>query len=494
MAKYNLTTIVPEGFMHHHAFDEVRDSLSWSLASLGHDVSLTENWFSESGETNVILGAELIADFQRLPKGTILFNLEQPSHPNMSKVRRMVTESGCRVWDYSLRAVEEWKAAGHADVRHVPIGWTPNLTRIPRVTAPDIDICFFGWMTPRRIAILDALRAAGLNVYASAACYGGGRDNIISRSKIALNIHHDGRDRFEVVRCSYLMANSIPVVTEPSSDDDEYSNLLRSTVAVPCRLLVDACVTLCRDSASHERATLAASAFDAIQRRDFTTVVAAALAATSVPLPESTPSIAVDISEAPPKSDSRVASRYAAACASGDMKDFAPWLRAHAKGNVMEIGVRDGASTSAFLSGLEENGGHLYSIDVAPCGHLFADHPQWTFLQSNSTDLRYLAPRIPYEIDLLLIDGDHSRAGALNDFNHYAGRVRPGGLILFHDIAPEAKIPGADDSWPGDDVKNVYRGICMQLASAGWTHEELPGRYGMGVLHKPAPVLEATSR
>src|SRR5271154_256151 len=158
VARYNITKIVPEGFLHHNAFNEVIDSLSWSISSLGHEVEITQNWFSEHGETNIIFGAELMADYQRLPKNTIIYNLEQPSHPNMEKVRRIAKESQVTVWDYSIRGVQEWKDSGHENVIHVPIGYTPNLTRIPKTENQDIDVLFYGWLTPRRVAIVDELR------------------------------------------------------------------------------------------------------------------------------------------------------------------------------------------------------------------------------------------------------------------------------------------------------------------------------------------------
>jgi hypothetical protein len=95
---------------------------------------------------------------------------------------------------------------------------------------------------------------------------------------------------------------------------------------------------------------------------------------------------------------------------------------------------------------------------------------------------------IPFEIDILLIDGDHSRAGVINDFE-YARQVRAGGMILFHDIAPEERPHGCSDmSWPGDAVKDVYFELCEALAPMGWTHEEIPGKYGLGVLRKPPMV------
>jgi predicted O-methyltransferase YrrM len=49
--------------------------------------------------------------------------------------------------------------------------------------------------------------------------------------------------------------------------------------------------------------------------------------------------------------------------------------------------------------------------------------------------------RGPY--DLLLIDGDHSRAGALVDFRDFAPMVRPGGLVALHDAACLSEVAAA---------------------------------------------------
>jgi predicted O-methyltransferase YrrM len=434
----------------------------------------------------------------------------------MAKVHKLALNSNAIVWDYSQRGVEEWLLAGVSGVHHLPLGYTPNLTRIPHAE-PAWDVAFFGWLTPRRVSLIDELRKYGLNVYSSAACYGGGRDNIISRSKLCLNVHHDGRDRFEAVRVSYLMANGKCVVSESSSDDDEYQDL-RGLTVVPYRLLVDSCRSLCATSAAAERMRLEEQSMASIQRRDFTAAVAAALdasspsksASTPAPIPESSflrrASHAMErvtrkrdyLAEARSigSVDPRVAARYKSAMSSGDMKDFVAWMAGVAHGNILEIGVRDGASTSAFLFGLHQNGGHLYSIDVQSCGHLFEGHPSWTFIHANSTNRKAIFPLIPYELDILLIDGDHSKAGVMADLE-YARLIRPGGMVLFHDIAPERAPDGCSDaSWPGDAVRDVYEATCRGMATQGWTHEELPGRYGMGVLRRPAEspaTKEATS-
>ena len=53
--------------------------------------------------------------------------------------------------------------------------------------------------------------------------YGGKRDALIARAKVVLNIHYYAAQVFEIVRVSYLLANSKAVVTEigPDTDLDE---------------------------------------------------------------------------------------------------------------------------------------------------------------------------------------------------------------------------------------------------------------------------------
>ncbi|MCU1305186.1 MAG: hypothetical protein JWQ87_5470 [Candidatus Sulfotelmatobacter sp.] len=458
MSAYNITTVRPRAFLHSSGFREVIDSLSWALAALGHQVNVTENWF-DAKDTNIVFGAELLAPNQpqSLPPGTIIYNLEQPSHPNLAKVQQIVLGSKCTVWDYSLVNVQKWRKLG-ANVHHVPIGYTPNLTRIPKAIVQDIDVLFLGWMTPRRVKIVEELRAAGLNVVASDKCYGGGRDNLISRAKVCLNVHHDGRNLFEIVRVSYLLANRKVVVTEKSADDDEYIEDLDGAM-----YWVDygGIVTICKELCKHGNPILEGGT-RWFTRRDYVATVKAAL---SEPTPQE-----------------KVAARYKLACESGDMKDFAPFLKDKAHGTCLEIGVRDGASTAALLGGVEKNGGLVLSVDAQDCGSLFAAHPQWKFIQSNSQNPKLKVP----PLDVLLIDGDHTREGYRADLERFYPLVKDGGIILTHDIKPEPGMTLEDH--PGSDYPSIaIREEFFKFAAEhNLEHEEIPGKFGMGMMIKRA--------
>ena len=461
MAKFNLCTIRPKGFLHASAFDDVKSSLAWALSALGHEVLLTENTFSASASTNIIFGAELLSA-RVTPTDSILYNMEQPSHPSLAPNGAIISLAwGHRVWDFSARNVARWRDMG-LDAIHVPIGYTPNLTRIPKAPVQDIDVCFMGWMTPRRLRLLADLRTAGLTVFASDACYGGARDNILSRSKVVLNVHHDGRDMFEIVRVSYLLANSKFVVSEMSSDESDYSWADGVCVSSYDNLVSNCMIALSLGN----REDGASRAFHAFSQQDYVATVSRALDAsgTSVTAPAA-PSV------------SPIQARYDRGCLEGDMRAFLPWLREHAKGLILEIGVRDGASTSAFLLGLEANGGHLTSIDIHDRSGLW-QHPPWTFHLANS--LRVEFPDSTF--DVALIDGDHSAPAFLGDLHNCYHWVRPGGLVLSHDLKPER----------GHEFYSILlRREWLNFVGGDnpsghpLDHYELPGPHGMGVFTVP---------
>lgn len=114
-----------------------------------------------------------------------------------------------------------------------------------------------------------------------------------------------------------------------------------------------------------------------------------------------------------------------------DMSAHLPLLRYLARGEVLEIGVRQGVSTAALLLGVQENGGHVYSIDVDPeCARVFEGHPGWTFIAGHSrNDADRIACQVPRP-NLLFIDGDHCYDMVLNDLERYGTMVQPGGTIL----------------------------------------------------------------
>lgn len=122
-----------------------------------------------------------------------------------------------------------------------------------------------------------------------------------------------------------------------------------------------------------------------------------------------------------------------------DLADHLPFLKACARGTVMEIGVREGVSTAALLSGVCENGGHLFSIDIDDYSRLYQDG-HWTFIQGNTiTEAERILERTGkmsnrHWIDFLFIDGDHTYSGCLSDLTNFGKYAK---VIAVHDTASE---------------------------------------------------------
>jgi len=149
-----------------------------------------------------------------------------------------------------------------------------------------------------------------------------------------------------------------------------------------------------------------------------------------------------------------------------DVQGHLPRFFDAAGGNVLEIGVREGYSTSAFLAGIERRGGHLWSVDIEDCP-IFPEHPHWTFLHRDSVaDKSEILKIIPKSIDLLFVDGDHSFESCYSDLITYGPISK---TIFVHDTeAPN--FPGVREA--------VVAYASSESRSLEWVRES----FGLGIL------------
>jgi predicted O-methyltransferase YrrM len=88
----------------------------------------------------------------------------------------------------------------------------------------------------------------------------------------------------------------------------------------------------------------------------------------------------------------------------------------------------------------------------------------------NKTE-RLLAGR---PLDLLFIDGDHTFDGAKRDWQMYSPLVRPGGLIVFHDIAGNYADTQVKSFWDSIKPHHSHREYISQPN----------GKFGIGILER----------
>lgn len=101
-------------------------------------------------------------------------------------------------------------------------------------------------------------------------------------------------------------------------------------------------------------------------------------------------------------------------------------------------------------------------------------------------------------LDVLYLDGDHSYEGIKADFRLYSSLVRPGGLIVFHDIVPDYKtrygietasyVGGVPQFW--EEIKAAHARVEEIV------EDRAQDGYGIGILHwddtlrTSAPAME----
>lgn len=274
----SFTIVAPTpGQPHASVVAELVETLLYGLRALGHPTAVAHGRYGSG--VNLLLSPTFAREpLPPPPPRTIVYNLEQfdPSSTWFpERVRRILRE--LVVWDYSAKNLQSLQAAGLA-LRglHVPVGYTPELTRIRPAAQQDIDVLFYGSMNARREAVLRRLGRQGLKVMHAFNAYGDTRDALIARAKVVLNIHYYEAHVFEIVRVSYLLANSKAVVTEIGADTDLDEDLADAVAGVPYERVADAAASLVRDD--ELRHALEGRGFRAFSQRREAKVLEAALA------------------------------------------------------------------------------------------------------------------------------------------------------------------------------------------------------------------------
>lgn len=150
---------------------------------------------------------------------------------------------------------------------------------------------------------------------------------------------------------------------------------------------------------------------------------------------------------------------------------------------VIELGVRSGNSTAAFLRAIQEYGGELWSVDI---GRLRVPD-EWFAVdgwhQLIGDDLE-LVDQLPDDVDVLFIDTSHTYEQTLAELNAYWGKVKPGGVIICHDT----ELEHPDASPPSDPPYPVSEAIRAWSDDKSVTIDWVSGCYGLAVIYVPTLV------
>ena len=285
MTDFNIVHIVNDTAVGLKAYLEVIESVRWGLQQLGHNTTYSVNSYS-STTMNIVFGGHFAPRLLFENRANLIYyNLEQiRGHPQFTPdapaEMAAFISSNLRIWDYSEANIETWnRLSPKYPVRFMPICYAPILTRIAKAETQDIDVLIYGVVGKRRLSafsMLGNLVNLGISTLFACGLYGDGRDELIGRSKIVLNINNVAYSKiFEIVRVSYLLANAKAVVADISPDTHIESDIVNGVVCVPLEQIPETCMVLLNDY--DHRTALERRGFEAISRRDICAYLQAAL-------------------------------------------------------------------------------------------------------------------------------------------------------------------------------------------------------------------------
>lgn len=265
---FNVCILQPPGYVYARAFDEIAALVAHGLRDLGHTVTQGLNRIDAQAR-NVIFGAHLLSPAnlrQPLPPHTVFVNTEQVHKDDLPWNAHIFHWARLHpFWDYSARNIDKLREEGALRVSHLGVGHHPGLATIRPAPLQDIDVLFYGELSDRRRAILQAVADRGLRVETLYQVYGAERDAYIARAKVVLNLHQMNSKIFEVVRVFYLMSNAKAVVAEVGPDTAMDPFYRAGICCADESRIADECLRLVRDDTA--RAALEAAALATISAR-----------------------------------------------------------------------------------------------------------------------------------------------------------------------------------------------------------------------------------
>lgn len=247
---FSIWIVSPPNYPHSQCFTEVALCLRDGLRELGYLSEIVTHGRECRGNT-IVLGAHLLRPCDFVPDDMTIYNLEQvDAGSNWISPEYLRLMGQHPVWDYSASNTGLLAERG-ITAQLCEIGYMPSLTCIqPREEAT--DVLFYGSLNERRMKIINDLVDAGCKVGLAMDVYGKNRDDLIAEAKMIVNVHYYESKVFEIVRCSYLMANRKCVVSETGKDpsEQEYAGAI---AFAPYDGLVERCLALLSDTPERQR-------------------------------------------------------------------------------------------------------------------------------------------------------------------------------------------------------------------------------------------------
>ena len=245
--KFNVTLIDPANYKYAYLATDLCRAVTFGLRSLGHECNMSVNNFDVSA-VNIVAMTHLLSeqDVSAIMEAGLRYICIQTEalSPGSGEVKVMSAFQGdqferkCRrfyekaiaIWEPydSNRALLALFDIPPERLKKLSLGFHERLMDVDHRSPDkkDIDVLFFGSMSSRRLAILNALsqRVKVTGLLDAPAAF---RNDLIARARININIHNaDPFKHLSLTRATYLLNNRAALLSETSDTHPQLRALI----------------------------------------------------------------------------------------------------------------------------------------------------------------------------------------------------------------------------------------------------------------------------
>jgi len=217
-------------YSRHIIFKDIVNCVYNSIKNLNYKVKITDK-IDDNNDLYILIGVVEFID--KIPNRYIIFQFEQTNVFFNDKKDIWFTKkyiellnNAIYIWDYSndniKYLIKNLNIGKPETIFYIPLKYSNCLDNLKKITEnkKDIDILFMGSINERRKKILDRLEKKYITHTAPNNLWNEERDNLVSRSKIILNIQFYDNGLLEMVRLSYLLSGGAFIISEIGREED----------------------------------------------------------------------------------------------------------------------------------------------------------------------------------------------------------------------------------------------------------------------------------
>src|SRR6056300_409058 len=181
-------------FNNHKVFDDLTKGMFHCLLKENIHCQVVDRVNPNDRCLYIMFNLNAFNEYDKLPDNFIAVQMEQTGVDDSRWMRQEyydVLNKAIEVWDYSKVNIKNFSKKVNVSINYVPILYMQCIeNKIKLSQKKDIDVLFMGSINNRRKKIMTELKNNGINVHiAPYNLWNEKRDNMLSRSKIVLNIH-----------------------------------------------------------------------------------------------------------------------------------------------------------------------------------------------------------------------------------------------------------------------------------------------------------------